>query len=206
RCTSRCANRTTDRPRGWLDSHPGWRWLVTGSHVVCQSCGRGWSFARPRTVYERQALESCPCPRCSAYTLTCHNRPRSAAAGGRAVRVTEDFLAGLLEGLDGEVGDAAADVAYRCGYQWGVEDLQSFTARAREQFETDVEKLPLGVALESWWAPFAAAGWGRWQYDFVQSKKGVILADLRGSAVAAAVGPVGRPVCHLYAGLFAACF
>jgi predicted hydrocarbon binding protein len=128
------------------------------------------------------------------------------AAGGRAMRVTEDFLAGLLEGLDGEVGDAAADVAYRCGYQWGVEDLQSFTTRARKQFETDVEKLPLGVALESWWAPLAAAGWGRWQYDFVQAKKGVILVDLRESAVAAAVGRAGRPVCHLYAGLYAACF
>ena len=129
-----------------------------------------------------------------------------AADGRRVLRVTEDFLAGLLEGLDAEVGDAAAAVAYQCGYEWGQEDLRSFTSRAREQFETDVEKLPLGVALESWWAPLVAAGWGRWQYDFVQAKKGVILVDLRGSAVAAAAGPVGRPVCHLYTGLFAACF
>ena len=84
--------------------------------------------------------------------------------------------------------------------------MRSFAAGVQEQFGTDLERLALGVALESWWAPFAAGGWGRWSYDLVRAKQGVILVELRESAVAAAAGPAARPVCHLYAGLYAVCF
>lgn len=33
-------------------------------------CERGWSLPTAPSVYEQQALESCPCPFCGAYVLT----------------------------------------------------------------------------------------------------------------------------------------
>lgn len=43
--------------------------------------------------------------------------------GQRILYVTEEFLTGLLAGLEQEVGDAAGEIMYRCGYQWGLEDM-----------------------------------------------------------------------------------
>jgi hypothetical protein len=39
--------------------------------VRCLTCDHGWSMASSPSVYEQQALESCPCPNCGAYTLCC---------------------------------------------------------------------------------------------------------------------------------------
>jgi len=49
--------------------------------VTCASCGRSWEAAVPFSVYEQQAVESCPCSHCGAYTLCCHEP--HAAAGRR---------------------------------------------------------------------------------------------------------------------------
>jgi hypothetical protein len=39
-------------------------------HVIkCASCGQSWLAAISFSVYEQQAVESCPCPHCGAYTL-----------------------------------------------------------------------------------------------------------------------------------------
>ena len=37
--------------------------------VTCGSCAHGWTLAGNWSEYERQAIESRPCPRCGAYTL-----------------------------------------------------------------------------------------------------------------------------------------
>jgi len=37
--------------------------------ITCAACGRAWPAARRDCVYERLAIESCPCPCCGAYTL-----------------------------------------------------------------------------------------------------------------------------------------
>ena len=39
--------------------------------IACVSCGRAWTVAHTCSIYERQAVESCPCPHCGAYTLCC---------------------------------------------------------------------------------------------------------------------------------------
>lgn len=59
--------------------------------VGCGSCGLNW--VRPAGVgdYERAAIESRPCPRCGAYTLTCvepkplKGRRRTTAGAVRGV-------------------------------------------------------------------------------------------------------------------------
>ena len=50
-------------------SHPGCP--VDRLTIKCASCGQAWLTAVPFSVYEQQAVESCPCPHCGAYTLCC---------------------------------------------------------------------------------------------------------------------------------------
>jgi hypothetical protein len=44
--------------------------------IRCLSCERDWSLASSPSVYEQQALESCPCPFCGGYTLCCTDEER----------------------------------------------------------------------------------------------------------------------------------
>jgi hypothetical protein len=53
--------------------------------IVCDSCERLWSIACNISIYERQAMESRPCPHCGAYTLSCQDFIKPAAAGARRV-------------------------------------------------------------------------------------------------------------------------
>jgi len=126
--------------------------------------------------------------------------------GQRVVRVTEDFITGLLAGLEEEVGDAAGEIMYKAGYQWGVEDMKSFCPRAEQEFEVQFNKMGMGMMLETWWWPLQIEGWGGWRYDFRQGKQGLIFIDLYESAVAKSLGNVGKVMCYFYAGLFAAVF
>src|SRR6516225_2595670 len=45
--------------------------LVERFTISCESCEGTWSIASSLSIYERQARESHPCPRCGAYTLRC---------------------------------------------------------------------------------------------------------------------------------------
>lgn len=126
--------------------------------------------------------------------------------GQRILYVTEEFVTGLMAGLEQEVGDAAGEIMYRCGYHWGLQDMKSFTARAQAEYEVQFNKLWMGMMLESWWWPLQIEGWGTWRYDFRQGKQGLIFIDLFESAVAKSIGDVGKVMCYFYAGLFAAVF
>jgi predicted hydrocarbon binding protein len=126
--------------------------------------------------------------------------------GQRVVRVSEDFVVALLGGLEDEVGDAAGEIMYKCGYEWGMEDMKSFSRRIQAEFEMEMSKMGMGFMLETWWWPLTIEGWGTWRYDFRQVKQGLIFVDLYESAVAQSIGDVGKVVCYFYAGLFAAVF
>jgi predicted hydrocarbon binding protein len=126
--------------------------------------------------------------------------------GQRLVRVSEDFLVAVLGGLEDELGDAAGEVMYKCGYEWGIEDMSTFTPRVQAEFEMAVNKMAMGLLLETWWWPLQIEGWGGWNYDLRQGKQGLIFIDLYESAVAQSLGNVGKVVCYFYAGMFAAVF
>ena len=128
------------------------------------------------------------------------------AYGQRLLRVSEDFLVAILGGLEDELGDAAGEVMYKCGYEWGLEDMSAFTPRVQAEFELAVNKMNMGLLLETWWWPLQIEGWGAWNYDLRQGKQGLIFVDLFESAVAQSLGNVGKVVCYFYAGLFAAVF
>ncbi|MBY0522994.1 MAG: hypothetical protein K2R98_06330 [Gemmataceae bacterium] len=126
--------------------------------------------------------------------------------GQRIIRVSEDFVVAVLGSLEEEVGDAAGEIMYKCGYEWGMEDMKSFSARIQAEFEVEMSKMAMGLMLETWWWPLQIEGWGGWRYDFRQGKQGLIFIDLFESAVAKSIGDVGKVVCYFYAGLFAAVF
>jgi hypothetical protein len=46
---------------------------VVSLTITCVSCGQAWTVAHTFSIYEQQAVESCPCPDCGAYTLCCHD-------------------------------------------------------------------------------------------------------------------------------------
>ncbi len=124
----------------------------------------------------------------------------------RMMLVTEDFVVGFQQALEEEVGDAAAEIMYRCGYEWGKADIVGFEKRFRAEFGKSHEEMIGGMVMEMWWWPLQAAGWGSWEYDLSHQNDGLIFVDLYDSAIAKSVGNIGKVACHYYAGMFAAVF
>jgi predicted hydrocarbon binding protein len=117
---------------------------------------------------------------------------------------SEDFIVGLQAGLEQEVGDASAVVLYRCGFQWGLTDLKRFESNMLREFGRDMRQMNVKFVLEEWWWPLQTMGWGAWEVDLDGKRdQGLILVNLFDSAVAKTLGEVGKPVCHLYAGMLA---
>ncbi|MEN9218584.1 MAG: V4R domain-containing protein [Gloeomargarita sp. DG_2_bins_126] len=116
---------------------------------------------------------------------------------------SEDLITGLLDGLTEEVGEAAPVVLYQIGQQWGTLDGQAFEQWFTQEFQRPLRQTNLLFLLETWWWPLTAQGWGRWEIDMSLQKQGFLLLNIFDSAVARTLGVVGKPVCHLYSGLFA---
>lgn len=124
----------------------------------------------------------------------------------RNIFTSEDFIVGLVGGLEEEVGNASSVIMYTIGTQWGTLDAEFFQKWFAEEFGHNIRQSNLMFLLETWWWPFTAQGWGRWEVDMSDRKHGCIFINLFDSAVARTLGDVGKPVCHLYAGLFAGFF
>src|SRR5207249_2728784 len=56
------------------------RWLVSRLNIACASCGHTWTVSHLFSLYEQQAVESCPCPGCGAYTLCCQEETTTSVA------------------------------------------------------------------------------------------------------------------------------
>ncbi|MEM6533101.1 MAG: V4R domain-containing protein [Myxococcota bacterium] len=124
----------------------------------------------------------------------------------RCMLVTEDFIVGFQLALEEAVGDAAGEIMYRSGFNWGAEDIGNFVRNYEAEYGYRVSESNFGAVLESWWWPLQSAGWGAWRFDLSKKADGLIFVDLYDSAVAKTLGNVGRVVCHYYAGLFASVF
>ncbi|MEM7789858.1 MAG: V4R domain-containing protein [Verrucomicrobiota bacterium] len=126
--------------------------------------------------------------------------------GQRAAKVSEDFVVGLHSGLDEDIGDASGLVMYKCGREWGLNDMKRFNNRMRHEYgggKLDIWQMNPKFVFESWWWPLTIQGWGSWTLDMSFRKRGVTFVEIRNSAVARSMRRVGKPVCHLYAGMFA---
>lgn len=126
----------------------------------------------------------------------------------RNVLASEDFIIGLIEGLEEEVGSASGVVMYQIGKQWGLKDADFFRQWFLDEYQYGLElsQLNLAYVLEAWWWPFTSQGWGNWDVDMSEQKNGFMFVNIYDSAVARTLGDVGKPVCHIYAGLLAGFF
>jgi predicted hydrocarbon binding protein len=124
----------------------------------------------------------------------------------RNIFTSEDFIIGLIEGLEEEVGNASGVVMYSIGYQWGARDAKFFQQWFEQEYEKKLGNLNSMFVLEAWWWPFVSQGWGNWEVDMSEQKNGFTFVNIFDSAVARTLGDVGKPVCHIYAGLFAGFF
>lgn len=126
----------------------------------------------------------------------------------RNVLVTEDFIVGLIQGLEEEVGPASSVVMYNIGKAWGIRDAEFFEQWFQKEYEypRDSHDMNLLYVLEAWWWPFTTQGWGNWDVDLSEQKNGFMFVNIFDSAVARTLGDVGKPVCHIYAGLLAGFF
>jgi hypothetical protein len=125
---------------------------------------------------------------------------------GRNLFASEDFIIGLIEGLEEEVGSASTVVMYNIGYEWGKRDAQFFQKWFEKEYEKKIREANTMFMLEAWWWPFTAQGWGNWEVDMSDHQNGFMFVNIFDSAVARTLGDVGKPVCHIYAGLFAGFF
>jgi len=129
--------------------------------------------------------------------------------GQRASEVSEDFIVGLHAGLEEDVGDASNLIMYKCGIDWGLQDMKRFNNRMRHEFgggKLDVWQMNKRFVFESWWWPLTVQGWGGWTLDLSFESRDMTFVEIRNSAVARSMEQVGKPVCHLYAGMFAGVF
>lgn len=126
----------------------------------------------------------------------------------REILASEDFIVGLIQGLEEEVGSASSVVMYNIGKSWGVKDAQFFNNWFPSEYGYDpsFKQSNLAYVLEAWWWPFISQGWGNWEVDMSEQKNGFMFINIFDSAVARTLGNVGKPVCHLYAGLLAGFF
>ena len=124
----------------------------------------------------------------------------------RNILTSEDFIIGLVEGLEEEVGPSSSVIMYTIVEEWGNKDSAFFKEWFEKEYEREVRQTNLMFLLETWWWPFTSQGWGRWEVDLSDRKHGFMFINLFDSAVARTLGDVGKPVCYIYAGLFAGFF
>ncbi|ACB00650.1 V4R domain protein [Picosynechococcus sp. PCC 7002] len=165
------------------------------------------SSARSQTLpYHRSWQKACHYSRHTFFQFDPTQGTVSDRHGQRNLLTTEDFIIGLQKGLEHEVGEASGWLMYLIGQEWGVEDAAQFKVWFQDEFGLYFKDAALRFALETWWWPLTAQGWGKWQVDLSSIKEGFLFIDLFDSAVAKTLGDVGKPVCFLYAGLFAGFF
>jgi uncharacterized protein len=124
----------------------------------------------------------------------------------RNLLVGEDFIVSLLKGLEHEVGEAAGWLLYQIGLDWGKQDAVLFQSWFKELYDLTLDTSNLAFAMETWWWPYTVQGWGTWSPNLSTRESGFFYVDLFDSAVAKSLGYMGKPVCHLYAGLLAGFF
>ncbi len=169
------------------------------------SADRIQTFQDP-SIATRSGQDSCHYSRAKFFNFDIEQGQIRDYHHQRNLLVGEDFIVSLLKGLEHEVGEAAGWLCYQIGFDWGKQDAVLFQSWFKEFYNLTLETSNLAFALETWWWPFTAQGWGTWSPNLKDRESGFFYIDLYDSAVAKSLGYVGKPVCHLYSGLLAGFF
>src|SRR5581483_10270496 len=126
----------------------------------------------------------------------------------RVLAVSQVLVQALHFSLVDIVGEDAADVLYRTGYEWALQDMLQLHRRMTDEFggaKFDFWQTDPKFVFDAWWAPLESAGWGTLAADFTL-RPGLAHFEVRRSVVADALAGSDQPVCHLYAGQLAGVF
>jgi predicted hydrocarbon binding protein len=124
------------------------------------------------------------------------------ADGRRSAVLSIDFVQQLHFTLLEQFGDAAQDVLYRSGYEWGLQSMLQLNTKVSSEAAPKLWQRDSTQLFRTWWEPLQEDGWGAAAFDFSRLGRGVVVVVLQQSAVAAALEGTDQPVCHFYAGLF----
>lgn len=122
--------------------------------------------------------------------------------GVRAVSAPPALLRHLGQALTSSLGPDAAPVLYKCGFEWGLRDMQRCHADLREgygQGTLDPRQMHRRFVFVSWWFPLAAQGWGTARITHT-SAAGLAWIEVRDAAVDHGVLPPSSLLAGLFAG------
>lgn len=124
------------------------------------------------------------------------------------VFISEDFIVGLIDGLQEEVGNVFSVVMYNIGKEWGYYDVEFFNQWFLMEFGyiSFLSEFNFNYVLEGWWWFFIVQGWGNWVIDFSEQKNGFLFVDIFDFVVVWMLGDVGKFVCYIYVGLLVGFF
>ncbi len=124
----------------------------------------------------------------------------------RMLLTTGNFIRALVESLASRENCDVQAVLQRVGQAWADVSFRHFVPRLEQEYEIHFDKMGLGMALESWWWPMRAVGWGSWRVDLRDARRGLVRIDLAESFFVRTMERSNRPVCGWYAGMFAGLF
>lgn len=129
------------------------------------------------------------------------HQPDGQRTVAASLRLLEDLRLALVQ----EFGDSARHLAYCTGFDWSLRTMVRLRQRVRDQSAVgggpDFWQADTLSVLEVWWESLAIAGWGECRFEGLSP--GLVLADVRASAPAAALGRATAPGCHFTTGLVA---
>ena len=119
------------------------------------------------------------------------------------------FVGQLHHHLAGDDHGTTRHSLYKFGYESSLQSMVLLSRQLHAEFaggNLDLWQMDAKFILDRWWAPHASGGWGNLSFDLSSLASGFAFAELRDSAIVAAVTAESRPtepVCHYYAGLVA---
>ncbi len=125
--------------------------------------------------------------------------------GLRMIMVGEEMILALQQALEEFSGDTSALILYQIGLEWGKRHYTNTERFILENYQLhkSIQAMPLSGYAFLCDRGMMASGWGRF---FLVEEYGQVFVNLYYSCYAMTVGQIGRPACHIYAGIFAGIF
>lgn len=127
-------------------------------------------------------------------------------SGVRTLFLDEVFILGLQKMVEDFTGESGGFILYHLGYWWSKKHHEMTLAPTLKAlgFESvlDMSEEAYSVAMDK---AFARSGFGRVEIEpGYKDNQTIFEVKIQNSAYAGIVGNIGRPACHLYAGMLAA--
>ncbi len=126
--------------------------------------------------------------------------------GLRVFLATEDWILALQRSAEEQIGRMSAHFFYQIGYEWGLRHYQNIErillANHKGYYKSAHD---ISISGFIYWIDRCIMGSGWGHLELVEENSRIFI-NLYNSAYAMMVGRIGRPACHVWAGVFAGAF